>query len=192
MKRLVDSITPLLNSKDKIARQDVAEIMSNIGTEAVVEPLANIALDDSDDFVRFKAVCGLRTVAEGAGLNGYGIGVLAPEHREFWRKWANYKDTSSSPLVVSKPDQHERSGNIGDINAGRLKLRIDAAELKKYHPFATDQGARHCSSRNGSPRFQWCDAITTVNKTCGGPIRNAGCQRDLRVCRWRSQRIAQS
>ncbi len=103
MEKLIAAIEPLLRSRDLCTRQDVADILCEIATPAVINPLAQIALNDPDDYVRDRAICGLKSTVlnepfhQGASSNGVDRQAI-----EFWRRWTEFRDQSGSPLVVPK------------------------------------------------------------------------------------------
>jgi hypothetical protein len=130
MEKLVAALTPLLRSRDLCTRQDVADIFSQIDTEAIIAPLAEIALNDSDDYVKECALSGISSAAVNQsawhGMEGAPIG----DEADFWRRWVAFKDKSGSPLVVSKLDDVRPSKSYTHyLHSGGYYKRAHIADL---------------------------------------------------------------
>ena len=71
-------------------RRAAASVLGDIATTDVVAPLANVALNDSDDRVRFLAVRGLAlTTGAGPAPTIAAFRQQRSEILQFWSAWAN-------------------------------------------------------------------------------------------------------
>jgi HEAT repeat protein len=84
------TLAALLGSTQTAVRSTAAAVLGDIATPDAVEPLAKVALNDSDERVRFLAVRGL---AEATGAAKAPTTATFREHPDeilqFWRTWAH-------------------------------------------------------------------------------------------------------
>jgi len=85
----VPTLAALLGSGNVAVRRAAASVLGDIATADVVGPLAQVALNDGDERVRFLAVRGLAQ-ATGAGppLTVGAFRQQPDEILQFWRGWA--------------------------------------------------------------------------------------------------------
>jgi HEAT repeat protein len=87
--KAVPTLAALLGSKNVAVRRAAATVLGDIATPDVVEPLAKVALNDSDEHVRLSAVRGLAAVTGAAKAPTTATFRQQPDEiLQFWRTWA--------------------------------------------------------------------------------------------------------
>jgi HEAT repeat protein len=85
----VPTLTAMLRSSAVAVRRAAASVLGDIGTPDVVAPLANVALNDADERVRFLAARGLAlTTGAAPAPTTTAFRQQSDEIVQFWRNWA--------------------------------------------------------------------------------------------------------
>jgi HEAT repeats len=87
--KAVPTLAALLGSTQVAVRRAAAAVLGDIATPDVVEPLAKVALNDSDERVGFLAVRGLALATSAAKAPTTSTFRQQPDEiLQFWRTWA--------------------------------------------------------------------------------------------------------
>jgi HEAT repeats len=87
--KAVPTLTSLLGSTQVAVRRAAAAVLGDIASPDVVEPLAKVALNDSDEQVRLYAVRGLASATSAAKAPTTATFRQQPDEiLQFWRTWA--------------------------------------------------------------------------------------------------------
>jgi HEAT repeats len=87
--KAVPPLAALLGSKNVAVRRAAVAVLGEIATPDVVEPLAKVALNDSDEHVRPSAVRGLASATSAAKAPSTATFRQQPDEiLQFWRTWA--------------------------------------------------------------------------------------------------------
>jgi HEAT repeat protein len=87
--RAVPTLAALLGSGNVAVRRAAAAVLGDIATPDVVVPLAKVALNDSDEYVRLSAVRGLALATSAAKAPTTATFRQQPDEiLQFWRTWA--------------------------------------------------------------------------------------------------------
>jgi HEAT repeat protein len=87
--KAVPTLTALLGSASVAVRRAAAAVLGDIATPDVVVPLAKVALNDSDEYVRLSAVRGLALATNATKAPTTATFRQQPDEiLQFWRTWA--------------------------------------------------------------------------------------------------------
>ena len=86
--KAVPTLVELLGSSEVTVRRAAASILSDIASDAVIAPLANVALKDADQNVRYYAVNGLAAASGGEVPTISAFKRSEAEMLGFWTGWA--------------------------------------------------------------------------------------------------------
>jgi HEAT repeats len=87
--KAVPTLAALLGSKNVVVRRAAASVLGDIATPDVVEPLAKVALNDSDERVSFLAVRGLALATSAVKAPTTATFRQQPDEiLQFWHSWA--------------------------------------------------------------------------------------------------------